>query len=738
MEAFKSKVAGKDDKDFLEGEEPEEGSGKKSETRSQEPQEPYEMQRHINNVLRSGVMGMFLGDSSISFQVGKKGSGFYFSSEGVINLDPQWFLERGLDAEMVEWAMYHEARHAIDRRDNLEAFDGRLDKCIKWATEWLPFITEKWRKSINFNDEKQKAFFESLVDEVPMLDGTGKSRTVPRAVYPLAKTYFSILYNSLDDIWVNHGIYSMIPKFEPHKEGGNKVANTYRTVLFPDGDYKQLPLSFQYAYALLRKAMLPQESIALDQEVESCLARDYKEFGRKYNNRQDLVSRRIMPGHAVDTSVGSRDRVIESVFLPDFNELIKKDLDYWVPRWKEPKSGGQPGEGEEGESSGQDVSPFDAPMREHETNTIDQLDDKASGEIDKFFGNEKERKEAAKRFSKLTPEEQAEIREKEAKLKRYNSALDREGVAPEDRQKRLQELISNTRKYEKYKSRVSRFVDELAGVWHEIIGRGKEFRWRNRQYQKKGTLDIQETINHYPEIRAGHFDPENPLLIYKGRKIEVREHIIPEEIRVFFLADLSGSVKSDQSKMEALKEVTVLLTESFRELQNLIYANRPEGVREEDLCKVRVRIIGYNNSSFDLKSSKEDLPFEEVEAVVSNIDEAKSGDTYSDTAFSEVVAEVEGYDETKVDDGRIKILVIELTDGATGTEVESKALVDRLKIVHKALVAGLLIGDQVSPEDQSFETLQFVHGDSGEKVSTENVAKVIERIIKNSFADSML
>ena len=727
--------------------------------------EAKEMREHINTINRSGIMGAFLGDSSISFQVGEQGSGFYFSSEGVINLDPDWFLERGLDKEAVEWAMYHEARHTMDRRDNQEAYDQKLDFCVEKAETFLPTLLEKWEAVLDTSDDQQQAFLDSLSEKIPVTDGTKRERLVSRAVQSLAKTYYSVLYNSLDDVWVNHGIYDQVPKFEPHKEGGDLVKEMYANVLFASTDYQNQLRSHQYANTLLRTSMVPEEAVTVSPEVAERLSREHKYFGRNFGNRQELLQQRIAPSPNRDTGMAARDEIIEKTFLPDFDELVALDLADWQPEWKkpEPEDGG---EGQEGGESGNDnesteannpaessessessesepsgqpgpgsLSPFDAPLKDHEANSIDQLDDTAQEVIEDFIQDEKAAKKAAKAFADLSPEERAKRNREKASANRHNKVADDEGLNGDEKTNRLQELAQNTREYNRYKSLVEQHVADLATVWREIIGKGTEYRKRKIQFQKKGDLDINQVIAHYADIKQGQVNEANPLPIYEGKTVESRENIIPEEIQVFFSCDLSGSM--DQGgKKELLKQVTVLIVESFRELQNMIYANQSSAVADEEICTVRTKVIGYDNETYVIKDNTKDTTYEDLEAVPSSINQLGGGSTHSELALQEIINEVATFDPEKIADGRNKTLVIELTDGSCDEPDLSRQAAMELRDRYQALTIGLLMTEDEN--EDGFSTLEYVYGENAVQTTAADLATKIEAVIKKAFANSMV
>ena len=706
-----------------------------------------EMKSHIDSIVYSGVMGTFLKDSSITFQVGRPGSGFYFLASGSINLDPLWFLERGRPKEIVEWAMYHEGRHANDRREDREAFDKKVDLCIEKAELFLPRILEKWEKVLDMNDDKQKAFYESLSKKVPVEDGTGRKIFVSRAAYGLFKTYFSTLFVSLDDVWVNHGIYEHFPHFHPSTSGGELVRSLYREVLFAGTDYTKDLKSFQYAHFLLRKSMLPDEEATVSEEVRERLGRSHKVYGQSYESRLQLLEGRIMPSPSIDTRSRARNKLIEESFMKDFDELIALDIKDWKPEYKEEKAGdwnGQ-GEGSEGGDGGQNnTSPFDAPSQNEAKGGVDQLSPGEQGKIDSFIQGKENAKNEGKRRSALSPGERAKEDKERRDIARLRKVAISRAGSPEEEERLFLILQKNKQQYERYCHKVENHLKELSLLWKEIIGKGIEYKQMRRRFQTKGELNVETLTPKWQAITSGTDTAVTPTVFDRNFK-EVREHSIPEEVRVYFLPDISKSM-DDGEKLEALRTTTVLLLESFRDLQSLALTSS-DGEEGEEVCKVTTKVIAFNESAHIVKDNKGIVSFEDVEGVPSAL--VPSGGTLSSVAYKEVLSDISSLDGEKLADGRIKVIVIELTDGATGKKEESRDLLSQIKRKGRAVTAGILIQEgKVEGEEEGVErdrmqkmnlgTLRYVHGEGAVAEKIGHIAKRLKVIIEKAFEDTMI
>ena len=173
------------------------------------------------------LFASFAEDVSIKFKMLDK---FQIDYEtGIVQLDSNWFFERGYNKEQILWAVFHELSHFRDFANDKEGLLG------------------------SFEHIKQKA--DRLAKETGM---------DPELAY---KTYHT-LFNCLDDIYVNKVVSRRASYYESNRQGGKHVEDLYREKLFKDtdftkveqgdGSFAEIPRHLQFAFYLLRKAMLPE------------------------------------------------------------------------------------------------------------------------------------------------------------------------------------------------------------------------------------------------------------------------------------------------------------------------------------------------------------------------------------------------------------------------------------------------------------------------------------------------
>src|SRR3989344_4497267 len=130
----------------------------------------------------------------------KRGDDWGFDPEkGVITYDPSWFEEKGFSKPSAMAATLHELEELREFRRDPRLFQRE------------------------FKREERLGF------------------------------RYRILHNCLQDILVNNTLSERAPAH------GSTIRDLYKTRLFPETDYTQIPKHLQFTYGMLREAMLPQE-----------------------------------------------------------------------------------------------------------------------------------------------------------------------------------------------------------------------------------------------------------------------------------------------------------------------------------------------------------------------------------------------------------------------------------------------------------------------------------------------
>lgn len=695
-----------------------------------EKQGAYEetARQYIDRVLVSGRMRRFIGEA-VSFQVGESGSGFYYDSiRKKINLDPLWFMERGLSPRMIEWAMYHEGRHSIDRRDDPESFDATLAYCVEKARSFVPQMIEKWRTALDFTDPSQQHFFDSLTEET-VLD-KDVQETVPRVVAPLVKVYFTTLFNSLDDIWVNKGIPDKAFLFEETAAVGEEIRDLYQRVLFPSVDYREVSHVEQFAYSLLREAMVPEEKVVVNDVVAEELALPRKFLGKEFTAR-DIVARFLTPRPGADTTHEKRKEAVEKYLMESFDRMVQCDIDAWTPQYRESRKGGQ-GEGGEGDGKAESQAgqPFDGVVARQKEHEIDHLSPEDIKNIEKTISDAEADAKKNEKNAQMTPEEREKERQANIAKARATKASTENGVF---NQPKFNEIMRSRRAYESHKARVTPHIEALARLWRTLIGKGKEIRMVKERFQTQGKLDLKAFVAQYPTLIKGEFNETYEPHFFEKRVGQLIEHITPEEIRVYLNLDLSGSMKEDSGKMTALKDLTVLLNEAFSYLGTMVQ-NEKESLHDEHAFRVSIEVRGYDTKSAKILAV--DHGWVDESLLMSNLDKAGGGGTNSSTALIEVERAVTQLPPEAVQSGKVKVLLFDITDGETKGVGESISILNGLREQYPIITNPLYIGSGDEDKDKKgFETMKQIYGDDAEQVTLETIVEVLTRRLMHELDD---
>jgi hypothetical protein len=694
---------------------------------------------YLEQIRKTGILYEFTRDTSLSFKIGEAGSGFWFDGDsGTINLDPQWFIERGLGNKDIFWATLHEIRHFEDMRGNEESHEQLVMHCIDKARQLGTSLLEKWQAVLDLNDPAQQDFFESLTKELPF-DPQKPSRGTLRAYEkPLFKMYFSTLYNCLDDVWVNHGIYDKVGDFEPHKAGGERVRKIYTDVLFPGNDYSGDSRAKQFSFSLLRRAMVPDEDLVLSEEVQEALATEYVRLGRKIPDIQAFVDKYIKPLPGRDTSNKTRYELIQKYLEPLFNDMVRRDLEEFEPKYVPPQEKGavQPGDtsdqGAETDDLGTSYSPYDEEVASFEENSIDQLPERAGEEMKEFVEKKQAERKAEKEQQEAEDNKTPGQKQSEAQAKARQKRIDKKVnedlslTGDQERENKKLELQKNAENYARYVESIKPYVQELASFWASLIGSGKSLHRVDQKRKKEGSLNVQTAIQEWATIKqSSAVEPR----VFDKKTLEVKHSVQPEEIRVHLAADMSLSM--DEDKRHVLTQVCVLITESIRQFQVMI-----QNSGYESLLKVDCQIVGYGDQALEISTLNSDIFAQE--AVPSKL-LADLGGTYNHNALEKIQKSYSEEDLARMKEKKLRSIVLEITDGGSSNSELAKSILENL-LAEGSIVRGFQIGTngEVGEGDKKIFDALYTHNNEkiGEQVlDLKDLAPIFVRLFKKYVGD---
>jgi len=239
------------------------------------------------------VINGYFGTESIQFSM--EPGGFYIDLENIkVNVDLNFFLEKGYSESEALFAIFHEAEHFRDMAEDYDSY-------------------QRFFRHIRRESRKEPAYGKAL----------------------------SKLYNCIDDVLVNRVVMN-------RWKSGETAKTTLYPKLFPQADLRgdpkhPQPRHRQFMYGLLREAMLSDEQIQVDPEVREALDTWQARGGSR--KTLDLLTE-VNPQGTARYKGTERFKIIAATAEPIFKKLFEQDL---IDRKAKPKSGKgkpKPGEGE--------------------------------------------------------------------------------------------------------------------------------------------------------------------------------------------------------------------------------------------------------------------------------------------------------------------------------------------------------------------------------------------------------
>jgi len=592
----------------------------------------------------------FAKDVSLSF---KMSNGFYIDLEkGEVNLDTKWFAEKEFSSEQILWANLHELSHFRDLAEDPKQMMENFEYIRVQAKKTGALILQKWTEKYGASDPE---FVENLKKQRPMSkkDSSKTMNAVEQAAYQIHHTF----YNIFDDIYVNNLVARKAATYEKGTRGGNEVEKLYREKLFAQTDYTKLPRHMQFIYQLIREEMVADEKVVVSDEVESALQGKIKFMGSEYS-AQEIVENFIKPKKNRDTLAGQRYYVLQQTLEPIFQELLRKDLDDWNPEKPEKQNGQSQGEGD---GAG---NPFDQDYQEQEKNNPDQI---SPEDIEDWMKkNDQDKKKAEQKKAQGETDENKSVEEK---AKESQDKLDADWCGKNN-------VNSETLKqFRKIEAEVAPYLADLSKLWQKIIfGSTRKIEREMDGHFKSGTdLDIQKTVEQWPDIQKGNFDEARIFKKMTQKEILIQK---PELIRVRLAGDMSGSMNSE--KIHILQQCFVLLLSSLQEFNSYLNFER---TRTKSKLEVDTEAWIFGDSAECVKKLRSDSGYGEEKAGIVRIFEKLQrtiGGTYDNKALEAISENISADDKARIEQGKIMEIVFEITDGGSSDERSARMAVDRL------------------------------------------------------------
>ena len=381
---------------------------------------------------------------------------------GKVTYDPNDFTREGQSVAQSLWSTLHEIDHARELAQNAKSRKGK----------------DLWEKRMEMTDEKRR---------------------------------YGVLDNCVMDVADNWRVLGFAPALK------DEALRWYREEGWPRIDFTSKSRHMQFANAILREGMLPDEAVIVDDEVRQALdgLRAMKAKGREF----DVIGMVTDPTLSLEKKLQLMERFVD----PVFEALYEEDLE-------NPKNNNQDGSGGgNGEGSGQGDGRQQSGGGESE-GSDDQFTQE-SDEFDDQFG------------SKFDDEQLEDIAEAEVEMEeagaadRFKEAYEKEhGVSFDDVQKYKKEYESIEQYLEPMREQFRRIVKDRQIPKRRVVS-GK----KDGFMVSPGLMDIAEA-----EFDRGNFD----VPVYMQFEGRTRREEVPSAFEMSLVMDRSGSMSGGKAEEE--------------------------------------------------------------------------------------------------------------------------------------------------------------------------------------------
>lgn len=664
-------------------------------------------------------------DRSVQFTIG---TDFFIDLEKrVVTLDVKDFLlarTKGLSEWQIVWSVCHEISHLYDLKESPKEMLENFTYLEKRARELVP-------RAHDVIQQTHGTVPDYLTREISVYS---KKTKIMSALQYFLYTKLHMLYNSLDDMYVNETIGLRTAAFAKDGSKQEEITRLYRDYLFPthpselgaqpkEGeafDMASLPRSYQFAYWLLRKRMVPEQPLFVSPDVEAAL-NSYTDsaaqaHGIARHEQIDLLTHPRGP-KAKNRNPGWRYDEIRALAEPVFIDLLMKDLaDTEFPPPPDSK-----------DKEERDKQKQNAQKKKQDSTAQEQEADNELGKAEEqereadANGDKEEKKDAQKKKQAAQKKKQNAQNAKAEADKEFNDASspwDEQGGNPEpidldvisDFLKQQDEIAKKQKKKEKeekdsnrltpekraqeaekmhdkvickkhkvnplfaaeyrvFERSISAYKEDLAAVFSEImktIAESVKKHWIGGF--RSGRFDVNSFIKKYaPELAAGqyHAIPFEQLDTYSQREFERRLIFFPNRIRVRLALDGSQSMEKD--RLHALKQLVVLFIEglaTFEAELNLRFRFQRPIMIDTEVC-----MFGSPGKSKVIKkfAAEKGTPEEEIADRFRSLEGISNfyGDTCDAEPLWKIAQTINEELSNALKSGRAKEFVFEITDGGT-------------------------------------------------------------------------
>jgi hypothetical protein len=490
---------------------------------------------------------------------------------------------------------------------------------------------------------------------------------------PLREKAWERFFNVFLDIHDNAQLIKRSVVFREGQRLEQIPRDLYGDKLFPGTDYTSNPHCIQLMDYCLRRMMVPGEDIEVVDEVRQVLDEPVLFFGQPYRDLESFVRERFFSER---TSLKEWMFSLKNVLMPKFEELLKNDLAH----------GRLTAENLELDDNFPGFNPTDP----------DNFKD-----IDKYLEDK---------------EKSAADRAKERAKEKFTERMKDQDYS----QEQIEEMWDR-------KERCAPVVEKMKSFWWYLIGSSMKYDMARRSRFKTGSSVSPQALQS--QMAVFLTDPSKAEIMERSVVIPTGVEIRPKQINLRLMIDASGSMFSNESRIQAAKDAQYALA------QSLILFAREGQINNEDNFPVEVnlQLIAYGTDARNqlvagkggeeqvlkelslLNVSKDPLAsFDLLQKALMGLSDL--GGTCNSDAFIMVedsidrqIARGELAEQDMVD------IVLEITDGGTQTLDEAKEIRKRIKEKER-VSKGIQIAESL--QDNERQTFIDLYGEDGHQLKS--------------------
>lgn len=496
-------------------------------------------------------------------------------------------------------------------------------------------------------DDKKTAFavcheIEHFLEKKAMIKEKGGGEEFSRYLDKISKSRaYKLLDNCVADIRENRSVVEKTSKdFRGIEE------KMYREDLFSDTDFRKAPMHIQFAQAILREQILPDEKCVVVDEVRAKL----DELDSVVNkNKVKLLD--AMTDSSVPMSL--RLKLLDEYVVPMMEDLKQKDLE----EEKEKKNGGKGSDGKNEGKSGEG-KPLDP--NEVFKDAYEKAEKCTLGSVP----HEVEEK-ALKEWKEEQKKNSVEAREEE-----YAKSL---GVSKKalDEYRSINKTLQSVVNPETNQS----VVEELHELFSRIIAKRKK-KWIVPESPREEGDTLDDPVGAFVEGMRGNFTPkvweEHEIKEYRGNRCG--------EVEISFVCDGSGSMNDgDGAKRKEQQKAMVLAMEALKDFNDMVEEEQSALVEPIDIKTEVYKFQGKESDSTPLKQMGKELSERDRITICGDLSQTPGSTTEDfiplETIDGGILPETNG----RMREGELKKIVIVMTDGESGGKERVKRALKSLR-----------------------------------------------------------